>query len=56
MKESDMKPQSTPSPVQECPATLPVLQVLVEKVFLFTQDLAERWQQGTTDGKLWNMH
>ncbi|XP_066985940.1 uncharacterized protein [Macrobrachium rosenbergii] len=27
-------------------ATLPVIQVLVEKVFLFTQDLAERWHQG----------
>ncbi|CAL4110089.1 unnamed protein product, partial [Meganyctiphanes norvegica] len=25
-------------------ASLPVLQVLVEKVFLFSQDLAERWQ------------
>ncbi|KAK7079580.1 hypothetical protein SK128_025205, partial [Halocaridina rubra] len=27
-------------------ASLPVLQVLVEKVYLFTQDLAERWQLG----------
>lgn len=47
-----MKPISTTPPIQECPATLPVLQVLVEKVFLFTQDLAERWQKGNTEGKL----
>lgn len=48
-KESEIKPISTTPPIQECPATLPVLQVLVEKVFLFTQDLAERWQKGNTE-------
>ncbi|KAK4308057.1 hypothetical protein Pmani_020227 [Petrolisthes manimaculis] len=39
--------------VQPPVATLPVLQVLVEKVFLFTQDLADRWTVGS-DGTEWH--
>ncbi|XP_068207960.1 myosin-11-like isoform X1 [Palaemon carinicauda] len=46
--QNSSKPvSSSDDSADECVgATLPVIQVLVEKVFLFTQDLAERWQQG----------
>lgn len=49
-KPSDLKKSGSSSLSADCGATLPVLQVLVEKVFLFTQDLAERWKQGSSDG------
>ncbi|XP_069169784.1 repetitive organellar protein-like [Procambarus clarkii] len=45
----DLKKSNISSPLIECEATLPVVQVLVEKVFLFTQDLAERWKQADAD-------
>ncbi|XP_042234111.1 centrosomal protein of 131 kDa-like [Homarus americanus] len=48
-KSLDLKKSSVSLMSNECEATLPVLQVLVEKVFLFTQDLAERWKQGNAD-------
>lgn len=48
-RQHDQNKSSVSSPLSECEATLPVLQVLVEKVFLFTQDLAERWRQGNAD-------